>query len=61
VSGSLAHRAANPKEQTPEERAVAAGQIAGMIRDVRPVRDLIEDILRQAAALAVRLADLAAR
>jgi len=50
----------NLKEQIPEERAVAAGQIAGMIRDICPVRELIERILREAAALAGRLAELAA-
>ncbi len=59
--GELRRQIRSPKEQTPEERAAAAGQIAGMVRDIQPVRDLMEDILRQAAGLAARLADLAVR
>ena len=59
--GELRRQVRNLKEQIPEERAVAAGQIAGLIHDICPVRELIEGILREAADLAGRLAELAAR
>jgi enoyl-[acyl-carrier protein] reductase II len=38
-----------------ERRQSAMGQVAGMIRDVRPVKDLIEGMLADAARLAGRL------
>ncbi len=42
-----------------DRRQSAAGQIAGMIRQVRPVGDLIEDIIHEAARLAERMPGLA--
>jgi enoyl-[acyl-carrier protein] reductase II len=42
-----------------EEYPAAAGQISGMVRDVRPARDIIEDIMKDAAQLAGRLGALA--
>jgi enoyl-[acyl-carrier protein] reductase II len=38
-----------------EERTMAAGEIAGMIRDIRTVREIIEGIIKDAAALAEKL------
>jgi len=38
-----------------ERRQSAAGQVAGMISDVVPVRDLIEDLLAEAVRLAERM------
>lgn len=43
-----------------ERRQSAMGQVAGMIRDVRPVKDLIEGMLADAARLAGRLPAIAA-
>ncbi len=34
---------------------MAAGEIAGMIRDIRTVREVIEGIIKEAAALAEKL------
>jgi enoyl-[acyl-carrier protein] reductase II len=42
------------------EHAYAAGQIAGMIREIRPVADIFEEIITGAAALLGKLATLAA-
>jgi NAD(P)H-dependent flavin oxidoreductase YrpB (nitropropane dioxygenase family) len=42
-----------------ERRQSAAGQIAGMIRNVRPVAELIEEMIGEAAASSARLAALA--
>jgi enoyl-[acyl-carrier protein] reductase II len=42
-----------------EEYPAAAGQISGMVRDVRPAREIIDDILNDAAQLAERLGALA--
>jgi hypothetical protein len=38
-----------------EDRTYAAGEISGMIHDVRPVRDLIDGIIKDAAALSAKL------
>lgn len=38
-----------------EERTMAAGEIVGMIRDIRTVRELIEGIVAEAATLAEKL------
>ena len=38
-----------------EDRTYAAGEISGMIHDVRPVRDLIDGIINDAAALSAKL------
>ena len=43
-----------------DRRQSAAGQIAGLIRDVRPVREIIESMVAEAAALAAALPRLAA-
>jgi enoyl-[acyl-carrier protein] reductase II len=43
-----------------EDRAFAAGEISGMIHDIRPVRDLIDGILNDAAALSAKLFALSA-
>ena len=40
-------------------RQSAAGQIAGMIHDVRPVGEVIEEMVREAARISARLAGLA--
>jgi enoyl-[acyl-carrier protein] reductase II len=42
-----------------DRRQSAAGQIAGMIGEVVPVRDLIEGMLAEAARLAERLPAMA--
>jgi enoyl-[acyl-carrier protein] reductase II len=42
------------------EHAYAAGQIAGMIREIRPVAEIFEEIITGAAALLGKLATLAA-
>ena len=44
-----------------DKRQSAAGQIAGMIRDVRPVGALIEDMIAEAARLAGVVKEIAAR
>jgi enoyl-[acyl-carrier protein] reductase II len=44
-----------------DRRQSAAGQIAGMIHDVRSVRDLIEGMLTEAAKLADRMPEMASR
>jgi len=38
-----------------EEGALLSGQIAGLIRDIKPVRDIIEEIIAQAEAVIARL------
>jgi enoyl-[acyl-carrier protein] reductase II len=48
-------RASRNAASNGERRQSAAGQIAGMIHDVVPVRDLIEDMLAKAARLAERM------
>jgi enoyl-[acyl-carrier protein] reductase II len=52
-------RSSRNEESKAERRQSAAGQIAGMIRDVVPVRDLIEGMLVEAAQLAERLPSIA--
>jgi enoyl-[acyl-carrier protein] reductase II len=47
------------REATRGERTYAAGEIAGMIRDIRPARDLIQRIVRDAAVLSGELFTLA--
>jgi enoyl-[acyl-carrier protein] reductase II len=42
------------------ERVAVAGQIAGMIRDIRPVGQIMEEIIRGAAALSAGICELAA-
>ena len=49
----------NPGDYS-ERRQSAAGQVAGMIRDVKPVKVLIEDMLAEAARLARRMPVIAA-
>ncbi|HEY9157658.1 NAD(P)H-dependent flavin oxidoreductase [Candidatus Binatus sp.] len=44
-----------------DDRTYAAGEISGMIRGIAPVRDLIEAIINDAAALAEKLHALAGR
>jgi enoyl-[acyl-carrier protein] reductase II len=41
-----------------EEGSLIAGQIAGLINDIRPVRSIIEDIMSEAEAVVARLRDL---
>lgn len=48
-------RSSRHEEDKQDRRQSAAGQIAGLVHDVVPVRDLIEGILRDAAALAQRM------
>jgi len=48
-------RGAGDREGKADRRQSAAGQVAGMIHDVVPVRDLIENMLAEAAELAQRL------
>lgn len=48
-------RGAGDGEGKADRRQSAAGQVAGMIHDVVPVRDLIENMLAEAAELAERL------
>jgi enoyl-[acyl-carrier protein] reductase II len=48
-------RASRNEASHGERRQSAAGQIAGMIHDVVPVRDLIEDMLAKAARLVERM------
>ena len=43
-----------------DRRQSAMGQVAGMVRDVKPVAALIEGMLTEAAALAARLPGVAA-
>lgn len=43
-----------------EDRTYAAGEISGMIHDIRPVRDLIDGIINDAAALSAKLLALSA-
>ena len=52
-------RSSRNEESKADRRQSAAGQIAGMIRDVVPVRDLIEGMLVEAAQLAERLPSIA--
>ncbi len=40
-----------------EEGSLLAGQIAGMIKDIKPVKDIIEDTIAQAERIMARLAD----
>ena len=47
------------REATRGERTYPVGEIGGMIRDIRPARDLIQGIVRDAAALAGELFALA--
>ena len=54
-------RSSRNGESKADRRQSAAGQIAGMIRDVVPVRALIEGMLTQAARLAERLPSVAKR
>ena len=49
------------EEAKADRRQSAAGQVAGMIQDIVPVRDLIEDMLAEAASLAARMPAIAAR
>jgi enoyl-[acyl-carrier protein] reductase II len=52
-------RSSRNEESKADRRQSAAGQIAGMIRDVVPVRDLIEGMLAEAAQLAEKLPTIA--
>jgi enoyl-[acyl-carrier protein] reductase II len=52
-------RSSRNEESKADRRQSAAGQIAGMIRDVVPVRELIEGMLVEAAQLAERLPSIA--
>jgi enoyl-[acyl-carrier protein] reductase II len=52
-------RAGRNAEDKHQKRQSAAGQIAGMIRDVPPVARLIDNLLTEAAALAARLPQIA--
>ena len=53
-------RAGRNVEDQSEKRQSAAGQVGGMIRSIRPVREVIESMLVEAAALADRMPRLAA-
>ena len=44
-----------------DRRQSAAGQVAGMISDIVPVRDLIDGMLAEAARLAERMPSVAKR
>ena len=48
-------RGSRYEESKGDRRQSAAGQVAGMIHDVVPVRDLIEGMLAKAAQLAERM------
>jgi enoyl-[acyl-carrier protein] reductase II len=52
-------RAGRNAEDKSQKRQSAAGQIAGMIRDVPPVAELIDGLLAEAAELAARLPKIA--
>ena len=52
-------RSSRNEDSKADRRQSAAGQIAGMIRDVVPVRDLIDRMLVEAAQLAERLPSIA--
>ncbi len=54
-------RASRNADDKADRRQSAAGQIAGLIRDVVPVRDLIEGLLADAARLATRMPLVASR
>lgn len=56
-----AARAGRHPDDDSERRQSAAGQVAGLIHDVRPVREIVETMLAEAAALAGRLPGVAAR
>ena len=50
-----------PRSGNRDDYPAAAGQITGMMRDILPVREIIDSMLADAAALATRLAELAAQ
>ena len=50
-----------PLEAKTERRQSAAGQVAGLIHDVKPVGQLFEELLAEARDLAERLPGIAAR
>jgi enoyl-[acyl-carrier protein] reductase II len=52
-------RRSRNEESKADRRQSAAGQIAGMIRHIVPVRDLIHGMLAEAAQLAERLPGIA--
>ena len=54
-------RASRNADDKADRRQSAAGQIAGLIRDVIPVRDLIEGLLAEAQRLAARMPVIASR
>ncbi len=54
-------RASRNTDDKADRRQSAAGQIAGLIHDVVPVRDLIESLLADAARLAARMPVIAGR
>jgi len=56
-----AARAGRHPDDDSERRQSAAGQVAGLIHDVRPVREIVETMLAEATALAGRLPGVAAR
>lgn len=56
-----AARAGRHPDDDSERRQSAAGQVAGLIHDVRPVREIVETMLAEATALASRLPGVAAR
>jgi NAD(P)H-dependent flavin oxidoreductase YrpB (nitropropane dioxygenase family) len=56
-----AARGGKTRNDPEARRQYAAGQVAGMIRDVPTAADLIERIVREAAALAETLPEIARR
>lgn len=54
-------RASRHEEDKAARRQFAAGQVAGMVREIVPVRDLIEGMLADAASIAERLPSVAKR
>jgi enoyl-[acyl-carrier protein] reductase II len=48
-----------PRSGSREEYPAVAGQISGMVRDILPVKEIVDGILADAAALAARLGALA--
>lgn len=54
-------RQSRNEENKADRRQSAAGQVAGLIQDVVPVRDLIESMLAEAARLARHMPAMAAR
>ncbi len=59
--GRLRVRAGRNVDDRNDKRQSAAGQVGGMIRDIRPVHEVIETMLTEAAALAARMPAWAAQ